>query len=66
MTTETHERTDKRLTISMSAADHGRLVKLQEALEAYTASEVVRTALRALERQLEAQKAKKGKRPNAR
>ena len=48
---------DIRLTISMPAADPGRLVKIQKKVEAVSASEAIRYALRVCEKHLEAEEA---------
>jgi len=58
----TRAKADIRLTISMQAADHGRLVKIQKKVEAVSASEAIRYALRVCEKHLEAEEAKAKKR----
>ena len=45
----------------MPDKDYDRLVKLQERIEAVSASEVIRYALRALERDIEEPKRTKGR-----
>jgi hypothetical protein len=55
-------RTDRRISVSMPDKDYDRLVKLQERIEAVSASEVIRHALRALEREVGAEpKSAKGR-----
>ena len=60
-TSMTRARTDRRISISMPDKDYDRLVKLQERIEAVSASEVIRHALRALEREIEEPKRTKGR-----
>jgi Arc/MetJ-type ribon-helix-helix transcriptional regulator len=54
-------RRGKTVNISLPDRDHDRLTRLRAALEATSNSETVRAALRALEREIEAQRRKQGK-----